>query len=453
MQENLTPKISIIIPIYNVENYLNQTLFSAVNQTLKEIEIICIEDCSTDNSLKILESFAKIDQRVKIICHEKNMGVSISRKEGILASKGEYLMFLDGDDYLNVTACKKLYYKIVKQKADMLQFGTTIVLNKDVGEDEVKVLEQLLMPCLENLHCDINGDLVNYCFVDKKFGFTLWNKIYRGDIVRKAISYYPNERFDLAEDLHTFFLIAFFSKQYVATEQKYYFYNFGSGITGNKKYSLTGFKNKIKQGRILVHLEKFVEKYDPTGNTLDAIEVVKNQFVSDVVYNFIWNMDEIEDEAILGDIFSTFNNDEILAELLDFYYGGNYEIQKKIFELLKKQPSFCCTRNTVKTIGTFYYRIDNGGVERVISQLMPIWLSQGYQVVLFTDDIPSPTDYDYPDGVIRVILPEVKDNNKKTYKQRIAYLRDMLVRYNIDVMVYHAWISKYLYMDILATKV
>lgn len=452
MQENLTPKISIIIPIYNVENYLNQTLFSVVNQTLKEIEIICIEDCSTDNSPKILENFAKTDQRINIIYHEENMGVSISRKEGILASKGEYIMFLDGDDYLDITACKKLYHKIIKQRADMLQFGTTIVPNKDVREDELEVLKKILMPCLEDLHCDANGDLVNYCFVDKKFGFTLWNKIYRGDIVRKAISYYPNERFDLAEDLHTFFLIAFFSKRYVATEQQYYFYNFGLGITGNKMHSLTGFKNKIKQGQILVHLEKFTEKYDPIGITSDAIEVVKNQFISDVVYNFIWNMDEVEKKAILSDIFSEFNHDEILTELLGFYYDGNYEIQKKIFEVLKRQNIFCCTKNIVKTIGTFYHRIDNGGVERVISQLIPMWLSQGYQVVLFTDEIPSPTDYDYPDSVVRVILPSIKDNNKKTYKQRIAYLRDMLVRYNIDAMVYHAWISKYLYMDMLATK-
>ena len=93
-------KVSVIIPVYNVEPYLKEALDSVINQTLREIEIICIDDCSTDNSYNILEEYAKKDNRIIIIKNEENLGVGISRNKGIRLSKGEYIGFVDGDDYI-----------------------------------------------------------------------------------------------------------------------------------------------------------------------------------------------------------------------------------------------------------------------------------------------------------------------------------------------------------------
>lgn len=115
------PKISVIIPIYNVEKYLKQCLNSVINQTLKDIEIICINDGSTDNSLKILKEYSN-DTRIFIIDKE-NEGVSVARNIGIDKSIGTYLCFLDADDWLEPHILENSLNKIIKQQADIICFG------------------------------------------------------------------------------------------------------------------------------------------------------------------------------------------------------------------------------------------------------------------------------------------------------------------------------------------
>ena len=223
MDNKRLPKISIIIPIYNVENFLHQTLYSVANQTLYDIEIICVEDCSTDSSLEIVEKFSETDERIHLIRHICNQGVSICRKEAVLKSTGEYIMFLDGDDYLDSRACKKVYSLIRNEKVDILQFGTTVIPRGNIQASELSAVEEILKPYDRKLVANDTGEMVNYCFKDRKYGFTLWNKIYKGDIVRKAMSYYPDERFNLAEDLLAFFFYCFFFKNICSNRRKILF--------------------------------------------------------------------------------------------------------------------------------------------------------------------------------------------------------------------------------------
>lgn len=115
-------KISVIVPIYNVGKYLPQCLESLINQTLKEIEIICVNDGSTDNSGEILEDYANRDCRIRIITQE-NAGVSTARNAGIEIALGEYLMFLDGDDFYTKNACKIAYDNITMNNSDIAVFG------------------------------------------------------------------------------------------------------------------------------------------------------------------------------------------------------------------------------------------------------------------------------------------------------------------------------------------
>ena len=97
MVENY-PAISLIIPIYNVANYLTRTLESVKNQTFKDFEVICVNDGSSDNSAVIAKSFADTDERFRLI-NQENTGLSGARNTGLKNSRGEYIMFLDGDDY------------------------------------------------------------------------------------------------------------------------------------------------------------------------------------------------------------------------------------------------------------------------------------------------------------------------------------------------------------------
>ncbi len=112
------PKVSVIIPVYNVEKYIRECLDSVVNQTLKDIEIICVNDGSPDNSLAILEEYAAKDTRIKII-NQENAGLSCARNAGLQIAQGEYIGFVDSDDWVDLDFFEKLYKTAKEYNAEI----------------------------------------------------------------------------------------------------------------------------------------------------------------------------------------------------------------------------------------------------------------------------------------------------------------------------------------------
>ena len=139
----MSVKVSIVIPVYNVAPYLSKCMESVCAQTLQDIEIIPVNDASTDDSLKILKQFAKNDPRIKIINHRKNTKTAKCRNDGLVAAHGEYVCFLDGDDYLDNDFCEKLYNLAKKENADIAK-GVTKTFNTDgtivVATDNEKII-------------------------------------------------------------------------------------------------------------------------------------------------------------------------------------------------------------------------------------------------------------------------------------------------------------------------
>ena len=122
---SLPVKISVIVPVYNVEQCLSTCLSSCIHQTLYDIEIICVNDGSTDNSLAILQEFARRDSRI-VIVDKPNGGLSSARNAGIRKATGKKLMFLDSDDYLEPNACERVWLETLEGDADVVIFGTNI---------------------------------------------------------------------------------------------------------------------------------------------------------------------------------------------------------------------------------------------------------------------------------------------------------------------------------------
>lgn len=122
----MNPKVSIIVPVYNVENYIKECLDSLIGQTMKEIEIILVDDGSTDFSGRICEQYAKEDFRINVL-HQKNSGQSVARNKGVNVATGKYIMFVDSDDYVVNDACEVLYNTAVKNNADVV---TADILNE-----------------------------------------------------------------------------------------------------------------------------------------------------------------------------------------------------------------------------------------------------------------------------------------------------------------------------------
>lgn len=121
-QIDFEPKVSVIIPVYNVEEYLRQCLDSVINQTLKEIEIICVDDGSTDSSLEILKEYAAKDHRITLIT-QQNLHAGVARNAGLTVAKGEYLSFLDSDDFFELNMIEETYNKAIKDNSDIVIFN------------------------------------------------------------------------------------------------------------------------------------------------------------------------------------------------------------------------------------------------------------------------------------------------------------------------------------------
>lgn len=154
-------KVSVIVPVYNVENYLEECLNSIINQTLKEIEIICIDDGSDDGSLNILRKFEKIDDRINVFSQE-NSGLAATRNLGIKLSKGEYIYFIDGDDYLELEALDELYRISKRTDCDLIIFKLLNFYDETREKFKSSYYE---MSCLNNF----KNKLFEYSEVGDKF--------------------------------------------------------------------------------------------------------------------------------------------------------------------------------------------------------------------------------------------------------------------------------------------
>ncbi|EMJ0649102.1 glycosyltransferase family 2 protein [Campylobacter sp. RM13744] len=120
-------QISIILPTFNVEKYIERALQSCINQTFRDIEIIVVDDCGNDKSIEIAKEYAKKDERIKIIHNEKNLGSFASRNIGVFNSNADYIMFLDPDDYLELNACEECVKVLDNNEIDLICFNYNIL--------------------------------------------------------------------------------------------------------------------------------------------------------------------------------------------------------------------------------------------------------------------------------------------------------------------------------------
>lgn len=125
------PKVSVIVPVYNVEKYLKRCVDSLISQSLKDIEIVLVDDCSTDTSPKLCDELALKDKRIRVVHKPVNEGLGMARNTGIDNSQGEYIMFLDSDDTYHTDACRRMYAACVENEAQVSAGG----FNKEVSPD------------------------------------------------------------------------------------------------------------------------------------------------------------------------------------------------------------------------------------------------------------------------------------------------------------------------------
>lgn len=203
-------KVSIIVPVYNVEKYLRKCLDSLINQTLKAIEIICINDGSTDKSLEILEEYKNRDSRI-ILLNQENSGQSVARNRGIEIAKGEYLGFVDPDDWIDLDYYEKLYNAAISTNADIATAGIIRI----TGIKQKKFLQFNENTITENINLKFE-----LCDVPEKS--YIWNKIYKTQKLKEINLKFEEGR--IFEDCIFTPQALFFLGKMVTVPNTYYYY-------------------------------------------------------------------------------------------------------------------------------------------------------------------------------------------------------------------------------------
>lgn len=178
------PKVSVIVPVYNVEQYLRECLDSLICQTLEDIEIICVDDCSTDRSLQILEEYAKKDKRIIIQKHQKNKGLSASRNTALSVVKSAYVMNCDSDDLFVPEMCEKMYQAISKNDVDLAICGIKVFYETEVPEG-VKKSDKLYYSIKNNGIQNVTDKLI------LNINASFCNKIVSTDLIKKHQISFP----------------------------------------------------------------------------------------------------------------------------------------------------------------------------------------------------------------------------------------------------------------------
>ncbi len=218
-----TPTVSIIVPVYNIEEYISKCLDSLLVQTLKGIEIVLIDDGSTDLSGRICEEYALKDDRIKVL-HKENEGISSARNAGLAIAKGKYIGFVDGDDWVKKDMFEYLYLTSITHDADISICGH-FVIDGDIVE-----------PILNNGDIKIlnHFEALSAILLDDEIYSFAWDKLYKRELFKDLL--YPIGR--KFEDIAFTYLVFNRSKRVVLANVSKYFYVRRSGSTCLQKNPL-----------------------------------------------------------------------------------------------------------------------------------------------------------------------------------------------------------------------
>jgi len=224
------PKVSIIVPVYNAEKYLERGINSLKNQTLEDIEIILVDDSSTDSSLRICTEMAKDDIRIKVI-HKENEGAGLARNAALKIAEGKYIGFLDSDDFVEKDMFETLYEKAEKYNSDLVMSGVLFVdgnMFSEEGELKRKIYFETdthfeTEEDLKKLRMGIVG-ATPYDSDDSKYGMSIWKNLFKTEIIKNNNIRFESEREMLSED--ALFMVDYISCIKRATGINEAFYNY-----------------------------------------------------------------------------------------------------------------------------------------------------------------------------------------------------------------------------------
>lgn len=317
--------ISIIVPVYNIEQYLTRGIESLLNQTLHNIEVILIDDGSTDNSRRICEEYGKKDRRISLIV-QKNFGVSHARNVGIENANGDYIMFIDPDDEISLDMCEKLYSTMQKDNCDLVLCNFYRIINEKRIPVILNYPSRLNNPLkIKSLMLDMIG---NEIYGEETVMGCIWRGLYKKDLLLKYSIKFP-ENIRPMQDL--IFMVEYLSKCLSISINKeclyYYYINPNSAVTGYKQ-NLWDNNNKV-----FYLLEEILQKNNFDRITKQRLDIFMVSCTEWCLHNEIHPLNDSVKKEKVRHINKFINNQEVRKRSSEISLK-NVKNSKKIILLL-----------------------------------------------------------------------------------------------------------------------
>lgn len=234
---------SIIIPVYNVERYLKRCLDSVMEQSYRNIEIILVDDGSNDSSGSMCDDYAKIDNRI-IVVHKQNAGLGMARNTGIENSKGDYLLFVDSDDYISKDLIKDCDAELSRNQYDIVCFDYAEFENGRINYSNYSGVKSEFY----------DDDVVNIFLSEmiynkenrKRYHDSAWNKLYSKELINRTNFRFVSEREFISEDYYSNLILFYGVKSVLNLPKVYYFYCY-NGTSLTRSFDEKRFKKNIFQ--------------------------------------------------------------------------------------------------------------------------------------------------------------------------------------------------------------
>ena len=304
------PKVSIVLPAFNAAHSIGATLDSILAQTMPDLEVICVNDGSTDDTESCLECYSRDDSRVRFLSFRRNSKSVIARKRGVLDAAGDFIMFADADDLLMPDACEKLLALMEQTQADVLQFAIRIETGKEDGAN----------PIFESFFAthDLSltaPDILPDCYIKHRFSHNLCNKICRADPCRKAFAAMPDCHLHHYDDMYALFFVLYHASTFrsVSTEPLY-LYRF-RGIDSYANPTPRQFEELCSAMEMFPILERFlVEQNNTLARHRYVLDAMKDDIYQDAITKLL-TVSDLEPELIRT-AYRTFGSD-ILFDFLE----------------------------------------------------------------------------------------------------------------------------------------
>ena len=459
-------KVSVLISTYNHERYIDQCLESVMNQTLREIEIIVVDDCSTDSTLSHIDAAAEKDSRIHVIRHEVNRGACRARKSAVLASRGEYVMLVDGDDWIEPDTCERLSAKMQETGVDILHFGTVVENCANYSPQAISAVEADIAPYLGGM---LTESIITEAFLKSRFqNYSV--KIFRGKLLRTVYAEIDDGYYIYLEDFYQTFCLLLRSKSYLGIEDRFYHYCYGRGLLGlcRNSLSLQNFQKYCNCADVYRAIQRRSAKWVAEANEEERRLVPPedlNAILAAVQQKFV--------KFLLGIFFMRVNpEDQPSAYLMmeqAWQMGGPgfvgllaqyaWERGTEIAEAISGADWLKFEARPIRTIA-FYYCSDKDGepkkeIARLASLLAEVRDESGkprHRVVLISDEAPSEENYPASPLVTREQLPPCHESTAEKYASRAEKWQELIARHGIDAIFYSYWLNPCLLWDLLSIK-